>query len=41
MNATAPIASISQMMLNHPTVKGSDLEEGINAIHNKIGRAHV
>ena len=27
MNATAPIASISQMMLNSPTVKGSDLEE--------------
>ena len=36
MNATAPIASISQSMLHHPTVKGSDLEEGINAIHNTV-----
>lgn len=36
MNATAPIASISQSMLNHPAVKGSDLEEGINAIHNTV-----
>ena len=36
MNATAPIASISQMMLNHPAVKNSDLEEGINAIHNTV-----
>ncbi|MBR4828261.1 MAG: HAMP domain-containing histidine kinase [Muribaculaceae bacterium] len=36
MNATAPIASISQSMLNHPAVKDSDLEEGINAIHNTV-----
>ncbi len=36
MNATAPIASISQSMLNHPSVKDSDLEEGINAIHNTV-----
>ncbi len=36
MNATAPIASISQAMLHHPAVKGSDLEEGINAIHNTV-----
>ena len=36
MNATAPIASISQSMLHHPAVKGSDLEEGINAIHNTV-----
>lgn len=36
MNATAPIASISQMMLNSPTVKGSDLEEGVKAIHNTV-----
>ena len=36
MNATAPIASISQSMLNHPAVKNSDLEEGINAIHNTV-----
>ena len=36
MNATAPIASISQMMLSHPAVKGSDLEEGINAIYNTV-----
>jgi len=36
MNATAPIASISQSMLHHPSVKGSDLEEGINAIHNTV-----
>ena len=36
MNATAPIASISQMMLHHPAVKDSDLEEGINAIHNTV-----
>ena len=36
MNATAPIASISQLMLNHPSVKGSDLEEGVNAIHNTV-----
>ena len=36
MNATAPIASISQSMLHHPAIKGSDLEEGINAIHNTV-----
>ena len=36
MNATAPIASISQMMLNSPTVKGSDLEEGVKDIHNTV-----
>ena len=36
MNATAPIASISQSMLNSPAVKGSDLEEGILAIHNTV-----
>ena len=36
MNATAPIASISQSMLHPPAVKGSDLEEGINAIHNTV-----
>ena len=36
MNATAPIASISQSMMHHPAVKGSDLEEGINAIHNTV-----
>ncbi len=36
MNATAPIASISQMMLHHPAVKDSDLEEGIQAIHNTV-----
>ena len=36
MNATAPIASISQSMLNHPAIKDSDLEEGITAIHNTV-----
>lgn len=36
MNATAPIASISQSMLHHPAVKDSDLEEGIKAIHNTV-----
>ena len=36
MNATAPIASISQSMLHHPAVQGTDLEEGINAIHNTV-----
>ena len=39
MNATAPIASISQSMLHHPAVKDSDLEEGINAIHNSTPKA--
>lgn len=32
MNATAPISSISQSMLNRPDVKGTPLEEGIRAI---------
>ena len=34
MNATAPIASISQSMLNRPDVKGTPLEEGIQTIYN-------
>lgn len=33
MNATAPIASISQSMLSRDDVKGTPLEEGIHAIH--------
>jgi nitrogen fixation/metabolism regulation signal transduction histidine kinase len=33
MNATAPITSISQSMLNHEKVKGTSLEEGIHAIY--------
>ena len=33
MNATAPIASISQSMLNRDDVKGTGLEAGIQAIH--------
>ena len=36
MNATAPIASISQSLLHNPAVKGSDMEEGILAIHNTV-----
>ena len=32
MNATAPIASISQSLLGRPDVKGTPLEEGIHAI---------
>jgi len=36
MNATAPIASISQSMLSSPAMKGSDFEEGIQAIHNTV-----
>ena len=36
MNATAPIASISQSLLSNPAVKGSDMEEGILAIHNTV-----
>lgn len=36
MNATAPIASISQSLLCHPAVKGSEMEEGIMAIHNTV-----
>lgn len=34
MNATAPIASISQSMLNRDEVKGSSLEEGIRTIYH-------
>ena len=34
MNATAPITSISQSMLNRPDVKGTPLEDGIRAIHD-------
>ena len=33
MNATAPIASISQSLLHREDVKGTPLEEGIHAIH--------
>lgn len=33
MNATAPITSISQSMLNRPDVKGTPLENGIQAIY--------
>ena len=36
MNATAPIASISQSMLQSPALKGSEMEEGIQAIHNTV-----
>ena len=36
MNATAPIASISQSLLRNPAVKGGDMEEGILAIHNTV-----
>lgn len=32
MNATAPITSISQLLLNRPDVKGAPLEDGIRAI---------
>ncbi len=34
MNATAPITSISQSMLNRTDVKGTALEDGIHAIHD-------
>lgn len=34
MNATAPIQSISQAYLQHPNMKGSPYEEGIQAIHD-------
>lgn len=34
MNATAPITSISQSMLNRNDVKGTPLEDGIQAIHD-------
>ena len=33
MNATAPITSISQSLLSYPNVKGTPLEEGIQAIY--------
>ena len=36
MNATAPIASISQSMLQNEALKGSEMEEGIQAIHNTV-----
>lgn len=34
MNATAPITSISQSMLNRPDVKGTPIEDGIQAIYD-------
>ena len=34
MNATAPITSISQSLLSHPEVKGTSLEDGIQAIYD-------
>jgi len=34
MNSTAPIASISQSMMNREDVKGTPLEDGVIAIHN-------
>ena len=34
MNATAPITSISQVLLSRPDVKGTPLEDGIQAIHD-------
>lgn len=34
MNATAPISSISQSLLQRPDVKGTPIEEGIQAINN-------
>ena len=34
MNATAPITSISQSLLNRPDVKGTPLEDGIKAIYD-------
>lgn len=36
MNATAPIASISQTMLHDPSVKGGKMEEGIKTIYNTV-----
>lgn len=36
MNATAPIASISQTMLQSDAIKDSELEEGIQTIHNTV-----
>ena len=34
MNATAPITSISQVLLSRPDVKGTPLEDGIKAIYD-------
>ena len=34
MNATAPITSISQSLLKHPDINGSDMEDGIKAIYD-------
>ena len=34
MNALAPINSISQAYLSDPSIKGTDLEEGLQAIHH-------
>ncbi len=34
MNATAPISSICQAYLGNPQIKGSEYEEGIQAIHD-------
>ena len=34
MNATAPITSISQSILNRPDVKGTPIEDGIQAIYD-------
>jgi len=34
MNATAPISSISQSLLSHPDVKGSEFEDGVKAIYD-------
>lgn len=34
MNATTPIASISQAYLEHPAIAGTVYEEGIRAIHD-------
>ena len=38
MNATAPIASITQSMLRRDDVKGQPIEEGIMAIHDTSAR---
>lgn len=34
MNATAPVTSISQSLLNHADVKGTSIEDGIRAIYD-------
>ena len=34
MNATAPISSITQSLLTRDNVKGTELEDGIRAIHS-------